>query len=272
MGSVVFARIRDGGYKVEVHDSAYVLHAPSGTVQHKTTRSLLAAITGHPTGRNWSFDRYFRRGVYSKNDELLCADARVLKSWFGRRPLNPTAVGINVNHQHGDIRRLVLHGFQAQIVAAGLDVEDVVQEVCRAILKRNDGLGRFDQSRSSFSHYVYVVTRSVLSHLGKQSRRWQQEISSSSNSSGDDSPTILDRAPSVSLVDPEALILLRDAATVAKMQLGDRLSGQVETALPFILSGTTHSVMAKQLGISDENAKKIVSALHRAIRSVATPG
>lgn len=269
MGDILFARVRDGGHKIEMQDNSYLLHAPEGTVEHPTARSLLSALTGHPTGRNWTLDRYFRRGVYARRGEGLCADAKVLRSWFGCRPTNPTAVGINVKRCHEDIRCLVIHGFQAHIVAAGLDVEDVVQEVVRAVLKRNDGRGRFDQSRSSFSHYIYIVTRSVLSHMSKQSRRWQQEISSSASASDDESPTILDRAPSVNLMDPETLILLRDASTVAKLQLGDRLSKQVELAMPLILGGSQHGNIAKQLGISDDSARKIVSAVFRAIRSVA---
>ena len=47
------------------------------------------------------------------------------------------------------------------------------------------------------------------------------------------------------------------------------LRQQVEQALPLILGGSAHGDVARKLGISDDSAKKIVSAVHRAIRSVA---
>lgn len=272
MGAIYYTRIQDGSRKVEVLERAYLLHTAEGPVSYSSPRALLAAITGHPTGRNWSLERYFRIKTYARPGGVG-ADAMVLKSWFGRRPKNPTAAGVSVAHQHLDIRRLVLHGFGAKIAATGLDVEDVIQEVVRAVLRRNEGDGRFDSGRSSFSHYIYVVTRSVLSHMSKQSRRWQQEVSSSAGhpQAEEDSPTLLDKAASVNLVDAESLLLLRDAVTVAKLQLGDRLGLQVERALPLIMTGTAHKDVARKLGISDDASKKIVSAVVRAIRTVAAP-
>lgn len=269
MGTILYARLRDGGHKIEIDKDSYVQHGPGGPVVHGSARSLLVALTGHPTGRNWTLDRYFRQGRYARPGRGLQADAKVLKSWFGQRPANQTAAGIDLDKRHRDIQRLVIHGFEAQITAAGLEVEDVVSGVMRAVLKRNTGRGRFDESRSSFSHYVYVVTRSVLGHMAKQARRWQREVSSSVSNSDEEGASILDRVATVNLDDPETLILLRDASTVAKIQLGTRLSDQVDPALPWILRGSPHKVVAKQLGISEEKARKIVGAVHRAIRSVA---
>lgn len=272
MGAIYYTRIRDGSYKVEIQDNAYLLHTPKGPVSYATPRLLLADITGHPTGRNWSLDRYFRIRTYSRRAGEVGPDAAVLKSWFSKRPKNPTSAGVSVGQQHLDIRRLVLHGYGAKIAARGLDVEDVIQEVCRAVIVRNDGDGRFDASRSSFGHYIYMVTRSVLSHMGKQSRRWQQEVSSSAPPSyaDEDSLTLLDKTACPNIMDAESMMLLRDAVTVAKMQLGERLGPQVDRALPHIMSGSAHKDVARQLGISADASKKIVSAVVRAIRSVAT--
>jgi hypothetical protein len=77
--------------------------------------------------------------------------------------------GIDVARMYPEIRALVV----AKFGQAGVDVEDLVQEVAAAIaVKNTSARSAFDPARSGFGHYVYLVARSKLGHmLGSDVRR-----------------------------------------------------------------------------------------------------
>jgi len=60
--AVLYSRYEDGARAVLEVDGGWLV----GDTVHKTTMALLADLTGHPTGRHWSLDRYFSRGAYAK--------------------------------------------------------------------------------------------------------------------------------------------------------------------------------------------------------------
>lgn len=164
----LFCRAKDGGYPVDVTETGYVLHSPRGPLRFETKRSLLSHITNHPRGRNWSFSRYF--GV--PEDPTPVWNFPVVDS----EPVR----GIDLKKKYQDVKRIFFRGFQPQILAlrgTGVDEEDLLQEVFLGILSRNqkNGSGKFDPTRSSFSHYVHLVARSKTSQIGKKQTRWGRE-------------------------------------------------------------------------------------------------
>lgn len=81
-----------------------------------------------------------------------------------------SALGVDVAKKRTDIRRIVLKHFRVP----GVLSDDLVQEVYLAILRGNELPSAFDPSRSSFSHYVYIVARStVIAMVGRESRQWR---------------------------------------------------------------------------------------------------
>ena len=70
---ILFSRDTDRAATVHVLDQGYqVIPAPGvrlGKVSspeiYKTARQLLVGLTGHPKGRNWTFDRYFKIGKHT---------------------------------------------------------------------------------------------------------------------------------------------------------------------------------------------------------------
>jgi len=58
--------------------------------------------------------------------------------------------------------------------SAGYDPEDVLQEVFRGLLARNQGTCPFDPRKSSFGHYVYMVCSCVLSNYHRKQNRVRQ--------------------------------------------------------------------------------------------------
>jgi DNA-directed RNA polymerase specialized sigma24 family protein len=71
-----------------------------------------------------------------------------------------------------EVRRLLWRGFAGKMLSQGYDPEDVLQEVYRGLLVRNDGRCPWDARKSTFGHYVHMVISCVLTNYHrKQARR-----------------------------------------------------------------------------------------------------
>ena len=71
-----------------------------------------------------------------------------------------------------EVRRLLWRGFAGKMLSQGYDPEDVVQEVYRGLLVRNNGKCPWDARKSTFGHYVHMVISCVLTNYHrKQVRR-----------------------------------------------------------------------------------------------------
>lgn len=55
--------------------------------------------------------------------------------------------------------------------AAGLDLDDVLQEILIAVLRRNNGANPYNPERAGLVTYLYVVTRSVVAVVLDRERR-----------------------------------------------------------------------------------------------------
>lgn len=71
-----------------------------------------------------------------------------------------------------EVRKLLWRGFAGKMLSQGYDPEDVLQEVYRGLLVRNNGTCPWDARKSTFGHYVYLVIGCVLTNYHrKQVRR-----------------------------------------------------------------------------------------------------
>lgn len=71
---------------------------------------------------------------------------------------------INVAAKYQDIRRIVLKHFSVP----SIHPDDLVQDVVLRILEQNALPCAWDPSRSSFSHYVYMVAGNVAAKLARR--------------------------------------------------------------------------------------------------------
>jgi len=164
-----------------------------------TAQGLLAELTGHPTGRHWSLERYFRleeTGVgqanvldlfppSTVNDRILSPLARPLISLRNSPALSvpsapmaaPVSVvmtgpqGIDLLNRSHEVRKLLFAGYGRRIFAGGYNPDDVLQEVYQGLLVRNQGKCPWDPSKGSFGHYVHMVCGCVFSNMGRKQRR-----------------------------------------------------------------------------------------------------
>ena len=212
---VLYSRDADGSYPVHVLPSGrFKLIRPvsAGGVQtFESKRQLLIALTGHPKARNWTFDRYFKRGPkHGGGASLYMGEpAKTTLEWFqpptpkpvtGRLPgikvRGDTAIsvseataaslavkatsnlpdgeielGIDLVNRSHEVAKLLFKGFGPWIRSYGYDPEEVLQEVYVGLLVRNQMTCPWDKRKSSFGHYVHMVCNSIMSNFHRKRKR-----------------------------------------------------------------------------------------------------
>jgi len=90
-------------------------------------------------------------------------------------------LGIDLEKRGLEVRKLFYAAFARGLAKDGYDPEEALQEVYRGLLTRNKGTCPFDARKSSFGHYVHIVTRCILAnYIRKEKRRLQFESTESS--------------------------------------------------------------------------------------------
>ena len=111
-------------------------------------------------------------------------------------PNRGKGIGIDLAVRGIEVRKIFYAAFARGLVKDGYDPEEALQEVYRGLLARNNGTCPFDAKKSSFGHYVHIVSRCVLAnYIRKEKRRTMYESSESQMSSklaGDDSFSVQD--------------------------------------------------------------------------------
>lgn len=94
-------------------------------------------------------------------------------SIFSFTCVQPTArkLGIDVNAKKEDIKLLFYKRQAPSIAKEGLDPEDVLQEVYKGILIRNEGSCPYDPEKSAFSTYVVMVMNCICMNIIKKHRK-----------------------------------------------------------------------------------------------------
>lgn len=96
-------------------------------------------------------------------------------------------LGIDLSRRGHEVAKLLYAGFGSRLYASGYDPEDVLQEVYKGILTRNQGRSAFDARKSSFGHYVHMVISCILSNYHRKvSRTRSNESPWPTGDSGED--------------------------------------------------------------------------------------
>ena len=298
-----FSRYEDGARPVMVYDEAdgeryYTLEDyQGGKAMFNTARSLLVALTGHPTGRNWTLDRYFRKrpepdanvfDLFPYGKPAPTTEVRVLAPLLNTSlTVEPRTVafpskssvivvdtspplGIDLNARGHEVAKLFYAGFGSKVARMGFEADDVLQEVYRGLLARNDGVCPFDARKSSFGHYVHMVIRCVLSNYRRKQFRIR-EVEQVGMVSVDDKEAVrvdaktwaADHAtasPSLERSEWELHEAQRDLVNYLHAQ-GDPDAAVMEAALPLMQEGMTRKEIATVLGVSRTTLARAVRTL-----------
>jgi DNA-directed RNA polymerase specialized sigma24 family protein len=90
------------------------------------------------------------------------------KPRYGKGNLNKP--GLHLADRHKDIRALYHRYFSGGAIRAGLDPDDVLQEVYAGFLIRQEGTSGFNPKRSTWSTYSYMVIQSVVRNVVRKAK------------------------------------------------------------------------------------------------------
>jgi hypothetical protein len=80
-------------------------------------------------------------------------------------------LGIDLAARGHEVRKLLYKGFGGRISRKGFEIEDVLQEVYKGLIARNNGKCPWDARISSFGHYVHMVCGCILSNYERKMAR-----------------------------------------------------------------------------------------------------
>ena len=193
-----FARREHGNHRVLGTQKGFQVFWPSGSVTYPSARqTIIALVNGTPSPTpeardpHLTFDRYFKRGRFSTSRSYLSVDAldmfRLVEEVplsvdrpapkAAAPPLSIAKLGIDLEARGHEVRKLFFAGFLRRVLRLGYEPEEMLQEIYKGILIRNNGKCPFDVSKSSFGHYVHMVAGCIISNYHrKQSRRNHYEL------------------------------------------------------------------------------------------------
>ena len=169
---------------------------------------------------------------------------------------NPPVVGIDLARRGHEVAKLLFAGFGSYIYGKGYDPDDVLQEVYRGILVRNQGTCPWDAAKSSFGHYVHMVCSCVLSNYHRRQGRKRGKELDWANAPAE----LADGKPALPGRDPEqelAGYLQRHVHHDPDAQLALRV-------LPLVTQGYDRGEIAAQLGVSRAVVSRALTFLRQA--------
>ena len=277
MDRVLFARTEHGGHKVEALARGFQVYWPKGSHTYPSARQTIIALvnkTPTPDKRAYdphmTLDRYFRMGRY-KRKTVPSIDTLDLFT-----PSAPTVIiarpkkGVDLTRRSHEVRKLFYAGFGQRVLRYGYDPEDVLQEVYKGILVRNQGKCPFDPSKSSFGHYVHMVCGCIVSNYRrKYSRLSRNEVVGIPGLEGDEDVA----SSNLFMVDPiqEGDVMFHSSTGKLRIRLLDEAEKSglnpitVGHCFDYMLAGFLQKEMAAAAQVPLSKVSKIV----RLIKKVA---
>lgn len=196
-------------------------------------------------------------------------------AWYQPEP--EVVLGIDLENRGHEVRKLLFAGFGARMARYGYDPEDVLQEVYRGLLARNQGTCPWDIRKSSFGHYVHMVCSCVLNNYARKLRR-RNEFEQLGLGA-------LDRDGNWSQVDAAEVAVEDEASgsleepTAHKMALTSLGSALAESdrpeavlavrVLPLVAEGYQRGEIAAQIGVEPAKVGKALALIRGVTRTWA---
>lgn len=165
-------------------------------------------------------------------------------------------LGIDLAARGHEVRKLMWAGFGHKILRAGYDPEDVLQEIFRGLIARNNGTCPWDARKSSFGHYVHLVIGCVLTnyHRKQQSVRDHESVGLK-GPDGRDGDAAGHAVASEPVEEATGLV----EALVAK--LPDNLRDAGRLAMAVLADGGSHREAAKAAGMKAAEFADLIALL-----------
>jgi len=284
----VFARSEHGGHKVLQVSQGFEVFWPQGVKTYPSARRTIMALVNRdpvpdPSGYDpgLTFDRYFRKGRFCRWEypaedtiRLFGVDSRLVVGTPTTSVQDvPLVVHVPIgipDHRWVEVRKIFYAGFARTALNKGYDPEDVLQELHKALLVRNQGKCPWNPAKSTFAYYVHMVCRGTMSNYHRRySRLSRHEQFGVRNVEGESVDVSMS---DLAVVQPQQLEAeLRDVrgnllnlVLVRGLQAKQNLEN-LEKSFHLLSEGCSQKEISVRLGVSPNRVSEAV----RLIRSVA---
>lgn len=227
-----YARSQHGGHQVIADNQGFLVAWPSGERRYESARQTIIALSNHtptplPHHRDpkITFNRYFRLGRHSKpspkldtltlfSPKLTVEAPKVRINSSPDISIAAPQLGIDLAKRGHEVRKLFYAGYGRRVLKYGYDPEDVLQEVYKGLLVRNQGKCPFNAEKSSFGHYVHMVCGCIVSNYHRRYSRLNRNEQFGVLSTNGDDNEMVDVRDSNLIVEPAVQQGILDAASM----------------------------------------------------------
>jgi DNA-directed RNA polymerase specialized sigma24 family protein len=165
-----------------------------------------------------------------------------------------------VMYKADEVRKLLYSGFMGKMLSAGYDPEDVLQEVYRGLLVRNQGRCPYDGEKSSFGYYVHMVISCILANYHRKEERRVDDVFIEDEGGGDIGQWGITE-------DGCELLEGLDLEDLGKFLRSKYPDGEIACrVMPYMIEGYSRREIREKTGLGVMMVNRGVNTLHLGIR------
>lgn len=168
------------------------------------------------------------------------------------------SLGVDLENRAHEVRKLLFASFRGHMAVKNYDPDDVLQEIYKGLITRNNGKCPWDGRKSTFGYYVTMVIRCVLTNYHrKMSRRQDREHAELSEAIVQPGSQYADTS--------EGLAAESLASWIARPEHGGETpDGQLALRiLPLVSQGMTRREIVEQTGERDTLVSRALAHLRK---------
>lgn len=266
----LFTRREHGLEPVRVveSDTHQEYHVGSNEVKvFESFRAFARAMYGYGSG--WTRERYFRLDKSASHQES-CPVWELVEI---HQESQGKQLGIDLVNRSDEVAKLLQAACGDTIRAYGYNFDDVLQEVYKGMLVRNEGTCPWDPDISTFGHYVTMVCKCIFANYHKKQQRIRGREQIGVRALGADGFEIVDVAE---VADSEV-----DATAWSKVKVLEALEDLVESfdsvegshkaearlarrIIPMVMQGMRRSEIAEHVTVGPASVGRALAWLRKA--------
>ena len=177
--------------------------------------------------------------------------------------LDEFRTGIDLEIKFLDVKKLFMAGFGWRVVKMGYDPEDVLQEVYKGLLIRNNGKCPWDRNKATLGHYVHMVTGCILSNYTRKQERIKSREMVGMRGADGDYHDVAEVAGEIEITRDSDNTDLNDIIKwiVERVDLDEDTTQALIRIVPLLIEGWSKREIARAMGVGRKEVEGLVGVL-----------